>query len=179
MSRKYLRSDLSIQEAHFFTCGNLVIGDDNAITGLIKIVGKYSELYDLNRKQEIISYNPDEDRHFKYESRGYSIMGDVLKQKHSGRGLSRKYLKHLSRTWGLSPVIISFKCDCIISELITYIKNDPDLKEACEKYILTHGKYWQRLMPIQANFLSTRHTDQHKDYQVAGEIINKLSSLNL
>ena len=40
MSKRYLRSDLSEQEAHFLTCGNGFFGEENAITGLYKLIGK-------------------------------------------------------------------------------------------------------------------------------------------
>ncbi len=179
MARKHLRSDLSEQEARFFTQGRLFVGDANAITGLIKIIGKYTELKRLNRGQEIGGYNPDADNHYKYENYGYSILGGVLNRKFSEPGFSRKYVKNLSRVWCLTPIIISFNSDRIIKELFTFINDDTKLKEACNNYLLIKGAKWNNLMPIQADFLSTRHADQHKDFRIAGRLINELSKISL
>lgn len=33
-------------------------------------------------------------------------------------------------------------------------------------------------MPIQYDFLGTRFTDQHKNYRIAGEMINELSTIS-
>ena len=179
MARRYLRSDMSEQEARFFTCGCGLFGEENHLTGLFKLVGKFNELNELGRKEEIVDYFPERDRRFKFENRGYTDMGKILKRKYANWHFSRKCLKNLSRKWCFTPVVISFNSDCIISELITYIRQDADLKMACEKYMARFGSGWQELMPIQFDFISTRHTDEHKNYRIAGRIINELASIRL
>lgn len=178
MSRRYLRSDMSPHEAKFFTCGGGFWGEENHLTGLFKLVGKFDELKELERKKEIVDYFPERDRRFKFENRGYTVMGVFLKQKHENLHLSRKYIKNLSRKWCCTPVIISFEADCIISELIAYIKQDADLNMACNNYIQRFGSECKDLMPIQFDFICTRHTDEHKDYRIAGRLINNLASIH-
>lgn len=59
MAKNYLRSDMSEQEAHFFTSGSGLFGEENTITGLYKLVGKFSELEELGQKGELSNYAPD------------------------------------------------------------------------------------------------------------------------
>lgn len=179
MKRFFLRSDLSDREARFYTCGNLFVGEGNAVTGLFKIVGLYSELKTSRKEENISLYKPDEDKTFMYENKGYSVIGNILKKKSNERGLSRRFIKSLSRKWALTPVVISFNCKLILSELLTYINNDITLKGVCDRYLKCKCTNWQELMPIQADFLITRHADMHKDYQMAGRIINELAGINL
>ena len=178
MSKKYLRSDMSEQEARFLTCGNGLWGEENAITGLYKIIGKYSELREFDRKKELSNYKPDSDVKFKYENRGITELSSKLKTKYGDKNFSRRDLKTLSRKWCLSPVLISFDCYSIIKELFTYINCGADLKSACDTYLSGIGCSWEKIMPIQFDFLSTRFVDQHTNYKIAGNIINKLSAID-
>lgn len=178
MSKRYLRSDLSEQEAHFLTCGNGFFGEENTITGLYKLIGKFNELKELGRKEDLSDYAPDKDIRFKYENLGITKLSTELKIKYGTKKFSRWNFKTLSRKWCLTPVVISFNCKCIITELITYINHDIDLKSACEKYLSSVSCKWEDLMPIQYDFLSTRFTDQHKNYRIAGKMINELSTMS-
>ena len=178
MAKNYLRSDMSKEEAHFITSGNGIFGEENSITELYKIIGKFCELRELGRKKELLNYIPERDLSFKYENRGITELSSELKIKYGEKRISRKNLKSLSRKWCLSPVSISFNCTCIITELVTYINHDADLKTACTIFISRIGGCrWENIMPIQFCFLSTRFTDQHKNYQKAGVIINELSTI--
>lgn len=179
MSRKYLRSDMSDQEAHFFTCGHGLFGEENTITSLFKLVGKYDELKAVGKENEIAEYSPKDDYTFKFENKGYTAISTRLrgKEEYKEWHISRKYLKYLSRKWCLTPVIIHFESDCIISELIAYIREENNLQVAADKYLKGTGTGWLQLMPIQFDFLSTRHTYRHKDYEKAGEIINNLAAI--
>lgn len=176
MSKKYLRSDMSEQEARFLTCGNGFFGEENAITGLYKIIGKFKELEELGRVEELTYYKPNKDIRFKYENRGITELSIILKTKYGSKQMSRKKIKTLSRKWCMTPVLISFNCTCIIDELITYINCNTILKSACDTYLSSIECGWKNLMPIQFDFLSTRYMDQHKNYRLAGEIINDLSA---
>ncbi len=178
MAKNYLRSDMSEQEAHFFTSGSGLFGEENTITGLYKLVGKFSELEELGQKGELSNYAPDRDNRFKYENLGITKLSTELKSKYSISKFSRWNLKTLSRKWCLTPVLISFNCACIINELAEYIKHDTDLKLACDKYLSSVECKWENLMPIQYDFLSTRFTDQHKNYRKAREMINQLSDIS-
>lgn len=179
MSRRYLRSNGSKHESKFFTCGKGLYGEENFITDLFKMVGKFNELSEFGQKEQIRSYVPSQDRTFKYENRGYTDIGAILRYKYAGRHFSRKCLKTLSRKWLFTPVLISFECARIISELITYINHDDDLSAACKKYAKDFENNWAKIMPIQYDFLSTRHTHKYKDFRIAGEIINALSNMGL
>lgn len=59
---------MSEQEARFFTCGSGVFGEENYITGLFKMVGKFNELDEFGRKEDIINYDPESDLRFKCEN---------------------------------------------------------------------------------------------------------------
>lgn len=179
MSRNYLRSDMSEQEARFFTCGRGIWGEENYITGLFKIVGKFNELVELGEKEDIINYIPERDQRFKYENRGYTDVGKALKAKYPEKRFTRRGLKNLSRKWCFTAVSISFDSGLIISELFTYIKADTNLKSACQNYLAQVGINWQELMPIQFDFMSVRHTDQHKNFRIASRIINELAIVSL
>lgn len=177
MAKKCLQSDLSIQEAHFLTCGNPFFGEENAITGLYKLIGKYEELKESGRGDELIDFNPD-DKKFGYENRGITKLSVALKSKYGNKEISRWQFKALSRKWCPKPVRISFNSACIILELITYINSDDNLKLACQKYLLRYGNEWEELMPIQFDFLRTRFIDQRRNYRIAGKIINELSDID-
>lgn len=179
MSRKYLRSDMSEQEARFFTRGSGVLGEENYITGLFKIVGKFNELAELDRTEDILNYNPQSDLRFKYENRGYTDIGLALKLKYPENHINRRSLKNLSRKWCFTAVCISLDSGLIISELFTYIKSDTNLRSACQNYLTQVGVSWQRIMPIQYDFLCVRHTDLHKNYRTARDIINTLANVSL
>ena len=176
MSKKYLRSDMSEQEARFLTCGNVFWGEENALTGIYKIIGRFKELEELGREEELSYYKPNNDFRFKYENRGITELSIILKAKYGGKQMSRKKIKILSRKWGMTPVLISSNCACIIDEIITYINCNTILKSECDKYLSNIESGWENLMPIQFDFLSTRFTDQHQNYRLAGEIINDLSA---
>ena len=133
---------------------------------------------DADRTKEISNYKPDSDIKFKYENRGITEISSILKAKYGDREISRRDFKNLSRKWHLSRVLISFNCNCIIKEIATYINCDVTLKSACDAYLSGIGYNWDRIMPIQFDFLSTRFADQHKDYKKAGEIINDLSGIS-
>lgn len=177
MSKRYLRSDMSEQEAHFFTRGNGIVGEENAITGLYKLIGKYTELEALGKQEDLSDYEPDKDVRFKYENIGITELSGTIKNKYGDRNISRRNFKTLSRKWCLSPVSISFNCVCILSGLIAYINSKPNLKLACDRYLSNVNCKWDALMPIQYDFLSTRFTDQHKSYRIAGKMINELSTI--
>lgn len=179
MSRKYLRSDMSKQELKFFTCGGGVCGEENAITGLLKIVGKFTELKELNRGEEIADYLPEKDQKFMYENRGITELSAVLRSKYGDRKYARKGIKNLSRKWALTPVVMSYSSERIIIELLTYTEYDKDLCLAAKNYLSRVGKEWSELIPIQYDFLCVRHMDQHKNYLVAGKIINELANIQL
>ena len=178
MAKKYLRSDMSEQEARFYTCGHGLFGEENALIGLYKLIGKFSELKDTDRTKELLDYKPNSDIKFKYENRGITEINSILKAKYGDREFSRRDLKNLSRKRHLSRVLISFNCDCIITEIDTYIKCNATLKSACDAYLSGIGYNWDDIMPIQFDFLSTRFADQHKDYRKAGKIINDISTIS-
>lgn len=177
MARSVLRSDMSDQESMFFTYGSGFCGEENTITGLFKLIGKFNELNEFERKQEITEYIPEKDKRFKYENRGYSDMSKIIKNDPKNKDISRKHLKNISRKWCFTPVVLSFKTDYIVSQLVEYIKHDTDLYLAFGNYLKRSGEDWSELMPVQFDFLSTRHTDQHKHYREAGRIINELSDI--
>lgn len=181
MSKRYLRSDMSEQEARFYTSGNFLWGDENACLGLFKLVGKYSELVSLSRGAEIINYRPEVDRKFKYENMGYTVIASRLRAKYinENRALSRKYLKNLCRKRKFSRMVLSFDSSYILAELINYIRANLDLDLAFQSYLIRNGSTWDKLIPSQFEFLSIRHTYQHKNYKIAGEIINELSAISL
>jgi len=179
MAKKHLRSDMSKEEARFFTTGNVFFGDENGITSLFKIIGRYSELKGTDRATQIQNYMPENDLRFKYENRGITELSSILKRKYGDRSISRKDLKNLSRKWCFSPIVISFDCANIIKTLIEYINQDDILKSACDIYLSRNEYKWERLMTIQHEFLSTRFADQHKDYTIAGRIINDLPAYSL
>ena len=181
MSKKHLRSDASNDEIEFLFSGAVLIGEGNHLTELFKLVGKFDELKELGRKKEIVDYAPEKDKRFMYENRGYCVIGDILKKTDEGRGLSRKYLRNLSRKWCGTAVVLSFKSHYIISELVAYINQDDDLYRACIKHVkqIEGGWVWERLMPIQYGFISRRHKDKHKNFRVAEAIINELARISL
>lgn len=174
MKRYYLRSDMSGAEARFYTRGIAIIGEGNVLTSLFKIIGKHAELRAAKKEQLLYSYNPDEDFRFLYENKGYCVIRNQLKD-NNAPGLSRRFIKNLSRVWPLSHMVISFNCKQIYDEVFTYINSNPTLHAVCARYLQEKSIYWQELMPIQADFLITRHIDQHKDYQIAARIINELA----
>lgn len=98
MSKRYLRSDLSEQEAHFLTCGNGFFGEENAITGLYKLIGKFNELKELGRKEDLSDYAPDKNIRFKYENLGITKLSTELKIKYGTKkfqdGISRRCLEN-------------------------------------------------------------------------------------
>ena len=114
----------------------------------------------------------------KYENLGITKLSAELKSKYSISKFSRWNFKTLSRKWCLTPVLISFNCACIINELAKYINHDTDLKLACDKHLSSADCKWENLMPIQYDFLSTRFTDQHKNYRMARKMINQLSVIS-
>lgn len=181
MSRNFLRSDMSEQEGHLFTTGKLVIGEENTITNFFKLAGKFDELQEVGRSQEITEYHPELDRRFHFENRGYTTIRTILKEKYkdSHFALSRRHLIKLSRKWAGSRIVLSFKSGLILTELLTYLRSDPNLNTAFEAYLSKIDTRWPQLMPIQYEFLSVRHVDQHKDFRIAGTIINELNSLIL
>ena len=81
MSRRYLRSNGSKHESKFFTCGKGLYGEENFITDLFKMVGNLNELSEFGKKEQIRSYVPSQDRTFKYENRGYTDIGAILRCK--------------------------------------------------------------------------------------------------
>ena len=178
MARRYLRSDMSEDEARFFTLGELT-GEENYITGLFKLIGKYDELRELCKADEILNYIPENDKRYKYENRGYSYLGRVLRAKYPTHRHCRKGLKNLSRKWRFRRVLISFYSSEIMSELIDQFTTDPTLMKAYKEYVSRSGNSWQALMPIQYDFISTRYEDRHKDYRVAKGIINSLADIEL
>ena len=56
MSKKFLRSDMSVEEAYLFTVGKPIFGTGNKLTGLFKFVGKYTELKNLHHENEIVDW---------------------------------------------------------------------------------------------------------------------------
>ena len=177
MKKKYLRSDMSKAEAEFFTTGHLIIGTGNVLTGLIKYIGMYSELQETNRTSEIILYNPDNDHFFKRENAGYTTLRRKIAQSHTP--VSRKYIKYLSRKWGASYVVISFDAIHIISELFAYISDRADLKAACMSYLKDYNLQvdWDKIMPIQFQFLGARINDKHDNWQIAEQIVTDLATI--
>lgn len=174
MRKRYLRSDSSEYEARFFTAGAFFVGSGNKITGLFRLVGMFFELQNNNRSSEIFAYHPDADCLFKYENKGYTIINHELKKK--GYLIARKYLRNLSRKWSLQSVVLSFDSHIILSELVTYIAGNDELRAACIAYLQTNIISWDFLMPIQFDFLGTRFNDRHKDWKIAEKIILVLST---
>lgn len=174
MKHRHLRSDLSAEEARFFTAGRALVGTGNVLTGLIKFVGMYTELQAYNRESEIFTYNPDTDCFFKHENMGYTTIRKVISK--SAVPISRRYIKALSRKWPASSILISFDAVHIISELLTYISNRDKLKDACIAYLKNHNAVsgWDKIMPMQYQFLGVRIQDRHEDWQVAEKIVNDL-----
>lgn len=177
MSRKNLRSDKSKEEYRFIRTGKLLFGEDNCVTGLIKIIGKFDELKESGRESLITNYKPDLDRTFKYENRGYTVIGSCLRAKYPDRRIARRHIKNLSRKWYNRRVLVNFDSDCIISEIAAYIKLNQYLDTAASAYTSQFKHNWGEIMPIQYEFLSVRHTDQHKHYRVATRIINELGCI--
>ena len=184
MGKRYLRSDLSPEEARFFTCGGrLFVGTGNVQTALIKYIGMYTELDAERRTSEIASYNPDNDNVFKYENIGYTELRKEIKK--AQIPISRRYIKGISRKWPMSSVVISFNAVGIISALFTYIANRKELKVACSSYIRDYIKEkniqteWDIIMPIQFDFLGTRIQDHHENWQIAEPIVSELLTLTM
>jgi hypothetical protein len=173
MPKEYLVSDMSEEEAHFITTGDLPFGEKNALTRIIQIIGKYYELKKNGKLEEIESYNPNDDNYFHNENQGYTYINSRLKEE-INNAPSRKFIKHLSRKWCFSRIKISFQSGIVLEVINRIILQDPVLKKKCDQYKLQVGNHWSNYMPIQAEFLSTRFNDQHKDYLKAGEIINNL-----
>ena len=179
MQKRHLRSDLSVEEARFFTTGRMIVGTGNVLTGLIKYVGMYTELAMCNRTAEIASYNPDTDVFFKHENMGYTtIRKEIAKSEFP---ISRRYIKALSRKWPASAVLISFDAVHIISELFAYISREDELKAACVAYLKKYdlSTEWDKIIPIQYEFLGVRIQDHHENWQIAKEIVYKLSTITL
>ena len=179
MQKRHLRSDLSVEEARFFTTGRMIVGTGNVLTGLIKYVGMYTELAMCNRAAEIASYNPDTDVFFKHENMGYTTIRKEIAK--SALPISRRYIKALSRKWPASAVVISFDAVHIISELFAYISSKDELKAACAAYLKEYDlpTEWDKIIPIQYEFLGVRIQDRHANWQVAEELIYKLSTVTL
>lgn len=172
MAKNYLRSDFSQEEFHYFTDGRPIIGESNTVTSLFKYIGRYSVLREEGRENDIATYNPDSDRWFKYENAGYTEMNKTIKS--HGYEISRKYLINVSRKWSPSRVVLSFKTDVIISELLTYILSNPYLQAACKQYLINKNANWHSAMPIQFSFLGTRYDRHGPRWEEAGRIINTL-----
>lgn len=178
MSKRYLRSDTSREEARFFTAGQGLWGSENYITHLFKFVGKFEELKQAKKESEIYNYNPKTDNRFKYENKGYSCINAKLNGNNHDYYISRKFLKSLSRKWRFTPIIISFDTDVIIHELISYIMENAKLNNAC-KIFFENEKVcsgWGMLMPIQSEFISERAANKRKDYGEAERLVLSLSS---
>lgn len=179
MGKRYLRSDCSIEEARFFTTGQAFIGTGNILTGLIKYIGKYDKLEKCGRTFEILTYKPDEDRFFINENWGYTILSNEIAK--TKIRISRKYIKALSRKWPASAVLISFDAIHIISELFAYISNKKELYTVCNAYLKSYDipNEWNKICPIQYDFLGERNQDHHKNWQIAENIINDLTTIML
>jgi len=178
MPKNYFRSNLSKNEAPFLNRGKVIIGEENAITGLFRIIGMYSELSESCRVKDLCNYNPSTDKKFKYENRGITELSKRVKSKYKKAKFSRKCFTTLSRKWCPSPVVLSIKCDCIIQELQSYINSDSNLKSACISYLSNIGYEVENVMPIQFEFLSARANNQGKDFDIALHVVNKLKETN-
>ena len=177
MSKNYFRSDLSVEEAIYFTQGYPFLGLANHITDLFKFIVKYDELEQNGEENNIVDYNPQEDKKFKYENRGYSIIGNQIKKQ---KFISRKYLKSLSRKWSFRRVVLSFDSDFILSEIYRYIEEREILRSACLSFWKTYNtNNWFKIMPVQYSFLSKRFNDHHKNWKEAERIINALTQIVL
>lgn len=171
MGKRYLRSDLSEEEAYFVTQGLVLIGTSNPITALFRFVGKYEELKDDNNEKEIVNYRPQNDIHFKSENAGYTIIKREIEKKF-GHSISRKHIKNISRKWSPSRVLLSFNTPEIISMLFSYIMDRDTLRIACVNHFSYNRNNWHNIMPIQFEFLGVRLRDHHKNWQSAERIIN-------
>lgn len=179
MSKRYIRSDFSCEESRFFKTGIVLCGEGNCISCLFKIVGRFTSLKEMGTKEKICDYHPEKDKKFKYENMGMTEIARYLASDEANHHISRKYIRNLSRKWKLTPVVLSLESDRIIYKLFSYIDGDVDLKMACKNYLSGIENDWASLMPIQFDFLSVRHTDQHKFYKCAGKIIEQLSKINM
>ena len=180
MNKRYLRSDLSPEEARFFTCGGRAfIGTGNVLTGLINYIGMYTELQAENRTDEIVTYNPDTDTRFKHENMGYTVLRKEIAK--TQLPISRRYIKGLSRKWPASFVVISFDAVEIISTLFAYIACRDELKIACTSYLRDYDTQvgWDKIMPIQYKFLGVRIQDRHENWKIAESIVSGLTTLNM
>lgn len=180
MKKRYLRSDLSPAEARFFTCGGrLFVGTGNVLTGLVKYIGMYTELEAEKRTGEIVSYNPDTDNLFKHENMGYTALRKEMAK--TQMPISRRYIKGLSRKWPMSSVVISFDVVKIISALFAYIASRDELRIACTSYIQGYDIQtgWDKIMPIQFDFLGTRIQDHHENWKIAESIVSELLTLTM
>ena len=170
-----MRSDFSEEEARFFVAGKPVVGTGNVLTGLIKYIGKYTELQQYGRTDEISLYNPDSDVFFMYENMGYTTLRKILAK--TTIPISRRYIKALSRKWPMSFVRISFDATHIISVLLEYIFSNYDLKTVCLAYLSDHDirTGWNRIIPIQYEFLGERIQNRHTDWKEAERIVRELT----
>lgn len=177
--KRYLISDNSEQERGFIIRGTSIFASGNGISHLFMLVGRFDELQKENAKEEIKRYSPEYDDRYKYENRGYSVIGERLRAKYSrGDAVSRQFLKSLGRKYIGGRVIISYKSDAIIRELLQYLHSDKNLEQAYIQYLKRHLVQFWELMPIQFNFLSTRKSDRHVGYREAERLINQTEEIN-
>lgn len=180
MRKKCLRSDLTEQELRFIFEGGGLRDGCNSLTSLFMLIGKYEQLCQENREQEIMDYRPENDFRFLYENRGYSIIGRKLNHGlcfTDSTYIPRKYIKNVSRKWIGERVVLSFETDRIITCLLSYISERPLLHAACKNKVFNNATEWEDLFPIQKSFLDERNGNEHKDYLKARAIITGLPLL--
>ncbi len=175
MTKRYLCSDRTTDEAYLLQTGRMFIGEGNVLTGVIKIIGMHDDLQKSNRESEITSYDPDSDLSFKRENNGYTVLRKTLAN--TDTPVSRRFIKSLSRKWKPGHVRISFDTIHIITVMLEYISARAALHTACSAYLKNYNLKtdWNKLMPIQYDFLGIRYRDRHNDWEIAGKIISDLS----
>lgn len=182
MSRYCWRSTLSKEELFLWQMGDEIHGESNLLTDLIKMIGKYEILSCQGLGEKIQAYCPEEDNTYQAENRGYSRVAQKVKSGYPmyKRGVSRKYIKALSRKWKYSRVLVTFECTNIISVVLDLLRSNEHTQAALAKYVERLDRKGVHLnditlFPIQRKFLCIRVQNHGKNWREANEVINNQS----
>jgi hypothetical protein len=178
----FLISDKSREEFNLLLRGNPIYGEENLLTGIYKIIGKYTELSEIGDVRDINVYNPDNDIIFKYENIGITTLKKYINHALYGTNIpkiSRKELKTLSRKWLMQPVCVSKKSDHIIAEIVSYIVCFPVLKNRIRDYLQKKSYQWEEIILIQYDFLRKRFSRRGRDFDLAAELCLKIDNIDI